>query len=430
VKASPKRKAAVVVAVLALVAGSVAVTATAQSSKQQTDTLKLITVAYGGGNDAMKSLISDFEAANPGVKIQYDIRPDQQLKDTIRQTVQSSESPDVFELWIGNAFSRYFADHNAVIPLDKYYKQYNWNSVLPKAATSATMENGHEYGVPYAPAPIVFFYRTDLFKKAGLKPPTTYAELVTLMKKLKDTGISPLSIGGKFSWNTMFLTDNLMEHACGSKTWDALRKTLTANWATTPCVAKGFSDLKTWVTDYLPPDFLGLDPNTGESSSLMYAGKAASVMQGPWLVPGLQQAKQDLSKYGVFAFPTGTGRQYAGGENLMISAKSKNPDLAAKFINFIYSKPEQEKYFGKLNSPFSIVSGVKPPAGTTPLSGQLLDFFKNAKSTFGTTDLTMPAEVYGSYFQAQDNVASGKLDPAKAGAIVQKAVDLYKKSGK
>jgi raffinose/stachyose/melibiose transport system substrate-binding protein len=78
------------------------------------------------------------------------------------------------------------------------------------------------------------------------------------------------------------------------------------------------------------------------------------------LPPALQQAGQDQRNYGVFGFPNGTGRQYEGSGQLQIAAKSKNPALAAKFIDFATSVAEQSKYYGTLNGPISVTIGAKP----------------------------------------------------------------------
>jgi raffinose/stachyose/melibiose transport system substrate-binding protein len=45
---------------------------------------------------------------------------------------------------------------------------------------------------------IGFWYRKDLFKKAGIEtPPATWADLLEVVKKLKKADITPIALGGK-----------------------------------------------------------------------------------------------------------------------------------------------------------------------------------------------------------------------------------------
>lgn len=398
------------------------------ATMRASQTITFWTLTYQGGNDGVQHLVNDFMKANPGVTVKYSFRSDQTYKDTIRAAVQTSASPDVYEIFTGLAYSQFFVDNSAVIPLDQYYAQYNWTQRFGVAANT-TKVHGKYYGVPWSIGPLALFYRKDLFAKAHIAaPPTTYAGLISDMDKLKAAGLIPLALGGKFSWNTLYALDNLMEHFCGTATFNALR-TFKVKWTSQPCATQAFAELQSWVTKgYLPPGFLAIDPN-GEVNGLMYSGKAAMVFAGGWLPGAIQQAGQDQHSYGVFGFPNGTGRQYEGSGQLQVAAKSQNPALAAKFIDFATSVAEQSKYYGALNGVVSVTVGAKPTgssAKTSPLGPPMSTLLSQAQGLFTTTDLSTPPTIYNAVFQAQDSVVALKMTPAAAVKLVQQAVDHLK----
>jgi raffinose/stachyose/melibiose transport system substrate-binding protein len=67
-----------------------------------------------------------------------------------------------------------------------------------------------------------FFYRKEMLEKVGVAEPKSFAELEAASEKLKAAGITPFSLGGKFSWMTMRFTDFFIEHIAGPKLHDDL----------------------------------------------------------------------------------------------------------------------------------------------------------------------------------------------------------------
>ena len=62
------------------------------------------------------------------------------------------------------------------------------------------------YSLPFASQTLGLFINKDVFAKAGLTPPTTWDEFITVSKALKEKGIYPLANGMGTSWfNEMFV---------------------------------------------------------------------------------------------------------------------------------------------------------------------------------------------------------------------------------
>ncbi len=81
-------------------------------------------------------------------------------------------------------------------PLEGRIAQANLSAIGPGPLKLSTY-NGHLYRVPGYSGAVVFFYRKDLFDKAGLEPPTTWNALVSAGKKLTKGGVYGIGFAGK-----------------------------------------------------------------------------------------------------------------------------------------------------------------------------------------------------------------------------------------
>jgi len=81
-------------------------------------------------------------------------------------------------------------------PLEGQISKANLSAIGPGPIKLSTY-NGHLYRVPGYSGCVVFFYRKDLFDKAGLEPPTTWNALVNAGKKLTKGGVYGIGFAGK-----------------------------------------------------------------------------------------------------------------------------------------------------------------------------------------------------------------------------------------
>ncbi|MBR6739562.1 MAG: sugar ABC transporter substrate-binding protein [Clostridia bacterium] len=141
-----------------------------------------------GNDEAEKNfwleVIESYEAANPGIKIEYDDAAIGNAMDTKLTSLFSSNSgPDIIGHGILSIASRVEAGH--YLPLDEYMQTWEQaDDMIDMLQDFATYE-GHTYGVAYMPTSYVFAYRTDLFAQAGIDaPPTTWEELLDYAERL------------------------------------------------------------------------------------------------------------------------------------------------------------------------------------------------------------------------------------------------------
>src|SRR3954465_13440579 len=153
--------------------------------------------AQSGWPDLVASVNKQFQAAHPGttVNVQYQNWGDHLQK--FDATIAGNSVPDVIEM--GNTEMTKYMAAGALAPPDKsqFANSANW---LKGLAASGKF-GGKTYGVPYYAGSRVVTYRTDLFKKAGIKKlPASTTECAKDAQKLmrvgKKKGFSPVYIAG------------------------------------------------------------------------------------------------------------------------------------------------------------------------------------------------------------------------------------------
>jgi N,N'-diacetylchitobiose transport system substrate-binding protein len=154
--------------------------------------------AQSGWPDVVAAATAQFERAHPGasVNVQYQTWPDHLGK--FDATLAGGNVPDVIEMgntemtkyMAAGAFASLSADRSS------FANSRNW---LKGLAASASF-GGKLYGVPYYAGSRVVTYRTDLYRKAKLKIPTTLKQFAAnarrLMAKSSKKGFSPVYIAG------------------------------------------------------------------------------------------------------------------------------------------------------------------------------------------------------------------------------------------
>jgi len=379
-------------------------------------TLWTLNFDNNAANGALKKVATDFEAANPGTHVEIVQRAVDEHKTALRVAAGSDKGPDIYFSWAGLGLGGEYVKAGLSLPLDKYYTEYKWNDeLLPSAAAFADLYTGGKHGVPFTFKGEAVYYNKKLFEQAGIKEePKTYEELLAAADKLKAAGIPAFTFGGTVNWHVMRLMDVILETKCGAEKHDAL-KAMTLDWTKEPCATDAFAEFAKWTKDYTLQPFMGIDNK--QSYSLFTAGRAAMMLEGDWLVSQLNGSGANLDDYGIFPFPTNTDRLYGFAEYNYISTKSKNPDIAAKFLDYFLSTKVQQDLVGQISS-ISVNKNVQY-TNQKPLEAEWLDIFKTYDKIYMNGDQAFPLDVTTEYFRVINDVASGSIEPADAAKQMQ-----------
>ncbi len=379
----------------------------------------MVTPSNEAASQALQDIAKEFNKNNPGTKVVVEGRSIDQHKASLRIAATSNEGPDIFFSWAGFGLGGEYVKAGLSAPMGKYYDEYKWaDKLLPTAVAFADQYGGEKHGIPYTFRGEALYYNKSLFKKAGItEEPKTYDELLAAAEKLKEQKIPAITFGGSVNWHLMRLMDVILETKCGAEKHDALNA-LKLKWNTESCVKDSFNEFHKWTSEYMLKPFMGFAED--QSYNLFAANRAAMMLEGDWLV-GKVAASKKLDEVGLFPFPTGTNRLYGFAEYLYVSSKSKNPDMAAKFLDYLSSTEVQQKYLGVLGS--TSVNKAVVYKDQNPLDAQWVKIFNEYSKTFVNGDQAFPLQVTTEYFRIVNSVATDQITPDQAGIEFQAFID-------
>src|ERR1700751_4458023 len=167
------------VVAFAMVAAGVGATKKASASSI---TVWLQVDAQSGWPTGVAAANKAFEAQNPGVTVNVQYQQWNTHLQKFDATLAGGNTPDVIEM--GNTEMTKYMAAGAFQDLSADKAAFpNSGTWLPGLAAPGRY-NGKLYGIPYYAGSRVVTYRTDLWKKAGLKVPSSLAQLTADGAKL------------------------------------------------------------------------------------------------------------------------------------------------------------------------------------------------------------------------------------------------------
>jgi len=299
------------------------------------------------GKAQWQKVADDFSKAHPGTTIKPVPIQNEQFTSKVPAALQGNNPPDIYQQWGGGAEATQ-VQSGKLMDISDAVK--GWIGQLGPSATNWQVD-GKWYGAPYDYHLVGFWYRKDLFKKAGItSPPTTITELNADVAKLKKAGITPIAIGSKDRWPDAFWWEYFVLRECSKQTVQDSIKNVKFD---DPCFTKAGDDLKSFLdTKPFQPGFLGTPAQQGAGSSagMLANGQAAMELQGDFemlVTPSLAKDKNFTKQMGWFPFPAvegGGGDPKAGlGGGDGFSCTSQAGSACPEFLKYIASAPVQKR---------------------------------------------------------------------------------------
>lgn len=351
--------------------------------------------------DAIASVVKDFEATHPNIKVTIKSGQD----DTkMTQAIGAGNGPDIGLSYSTDIVGK-FCSSGAWTDLTPYIKRDNVDLNQLNATTRSYTEfDNKRCAMPFLADAYGIFYNKDLFAKAGIAgPPKTLDELTADAKKLtvrnadgslKTVGFLPL----------FDFYENAAAHlapAVGAK-W------LTADGKSDVAADPAWKTLLTWQKNLV--DWYGYNnlqkfrAGLGDEFSADNAfqkGQVAINVDAEYRLAFLKDQAPKL-KYGVAPLPTSSPATYGGGYvtgNIMgISKNAKNPEAAWELIKYLTTDDAAvTKLAGLLkNVPTTTKSLADPSIAADPDFKTFVDIFANPNSS--TTPPTSSGPAYQDTF--------------------------------
>jgi raffinose/stachyose/melibiose transport system substrate-binding protein len=358
-----------------------------------------------------KQAAADYHKANPNVTIKVVPVQNEQFTTKMPLALQSSTPPDVYFNQGGGRLSSQ-SESGKVADISK--QTSDWIKDLG-ALTQGWQVEGKQFGVPTDAHVVGFWYRKDLFAKAGITAaPTTFDELNSAVTKLKAAGIVPIALGGKDRWPDAFYYDYFAVRECSV---DTLKSAMKDADMGDQCFTKAGQDVLNFIaTKPFQDGFNGTPAQQGAGSSagMVVNGKAAMELQGDWdpsVMAALTANKNFRSTLGWFPFPPITGAAgdpsavLGGGDGF--SCTTKNPDACVAFVKYL-SGPEIQQ---KLVTSGAVLIPVNPAAQSAikdPTIKQVFDYNSKASYVQVYFDIALPTAAGEALDDAAADLFAGK----------------------
>jgi multiple sugar transport system substrate-binding protein len=131
----------------------------------------------------MDALVADFQAKNPGIKVDAQNIPWNNYYDRLFTAVAGGKAPDAAMVKLQSQAQ--LVEMGALEPIDARVASWPGRADLGDNLLNINKGgDGKQYYLPLQYVVIYLYYRTDLFQKAGLQPPATCEAFVDAAKKL------------------------------------------------------------------------------------------------------------------------------------------------------------------------------------------------------------------------------------------------------
>ncbi|MDR3473409.1 MAG: ABC transporter substrate-binding protein [Devosia sp.] len=374
------------------------------------------------------------EAKLPGIKVDYKIFNYPDYVVDLHTRAASDDMPDLIGLEPG-ALTRQYQDF--LLPLqDCAVKSWgaDWKAkFFPLAVDQIRLGNvkGDEnyYALPVLTQTINMWYTIPVLKDAGLQPPKTYNDLLTMAKVLGPKGIAPMLVGAADGWERRDVYMQLIHNVAPGLIYKA--EDGTAKFTDAPFVEAMKAWKKLFDDGVIQPGALGLSVSP-QAMELTEGGRAATFPQGAWWQqqatrPNPPELSVALNGFAPMLFPdvTAKGRpdDPLGGIDLMIgiSKKSKHVEAACKVLADWISGAGAQELINTFND-LPAFKGINPQVYQSDNQKAVWKLFTEEwlPKVRYARQLKSPA-VKQALEDALAAVASGDQTPEQGMAVVQAA---------
>lgn len=368
---------------------------------------------------AYAKLIAAFRKQHPEINVKFEAFEAANYNTVLSTALAGGTGPDIVQARSYGTLGVGKPDY--LVPLDKTAVPELSNFPDSALAAETMRADGKLYAVPLASQTMLIIYNKELFEKAGVTPPGTWDELVTVSKTLKDKGITPFGNGTATAWQNETIVGALLSSQIGK----AFEQDVLAGKAdfTDPRFVGALTKLDE-IKTYFAPNFSGVD--YAASQQLFATGRAAMFAGGSFEIANFLRQNPKL-KLGLFASPVAKAGDprlvalyYDGG--YAINAASKNKEAALKFLRFL-GTPE----FGTLfSNELQNISPIKGVAFENPLLKEVSTLNQSAMSYIMLVNFRYQEPSGSVLLQAGvQKMLAGKATPAEIGAEITKGIATY-----
>lgn len=256
---------------------------------------------------------------------------DQNYLDKMKILAAANDLPDL--VYGSNLLDVVYSMGGAMSLNDALDADPEWKALFPETVLSHNSRNGDIIALPNEGQLIGYYYNTELFAQAGIEAPAkTWDEFFDICAKLKDAGITPVSMQtGDNAWCSQLVLSQMIA-ASGSEGFTYMNSTEKHSDYEQPFVIDSLNMLQQiWLEGYTTQDSIGGMYENAANNFI--SGNTAMIANGTWMIgsftdPEMGGSEEFLEKVGVALYP---GNTYISNpfDGFMICAKTEEGQAAA-----------------------------------------------------------------------------------------------------
>jgi multiple sugar transport system substrate-binding protein len=300
---------------------------------------KSVTLTYWGlweDSSTLQGVLKEFETLHPKIKVNYIKQSHQQYRERLQAAIDRGDGPDVFRFH--NTWVPMF--RNELAPAGKdVMTTSEFSSTFYPVASQDLVGGQYIYGMPMMIDGLGLYYNEDIFASAGVSPPETWPDVLTIVPKLtvRDgttilTSAIALGTAGNIENFSDILATMMMQNGAKliTPTGTQAEQALT--------FYRKFSD---------PNDPVYTWNDSMDNSIYAFAsGKVAMILAPSWRVFDVKQINPSLN-FKIIPIPQLPGNTLTWASYWVegVSAKSKNQVAAWELVKYMASRDVVTKMY-------------------------------------------------------------------------------------
>lgn len=404
-------------------------TQAAVQEKEKKDPIKLVFPNSRVGSNGMApyeaKILENFKQKYNGeIELQIEELPSSQAYvDKMKILMASGDMPDVVQA-VGGLLDL-AAKGNLFVDLKPYLDaDPEWKEAVGEDAVETNTRAGKLVSVSEQKSVAGYYYNTEMFDKAGIKPAETWDEWFGNLDKLKATGVIPIALmTGENAWTTNLILGSII--GTDGEAGNAFMNTLHPSDYKTPEVTDALKKIQRMFEQYTSKDALGATYNVAANNFL--SGKAAIIANGIWMTSDFgnpEKAIEGLAgKIDIAVYPENGLYSVCDPGFMVLSKDKEHADAAVKLVK-AHSDLEAQQLNFDMNGNFPLSPKVNVSAEVkekNPLAAKLLDLSFHARYKYNFLDEINYPNVLDQYAALYPALAMGKMTAEEMAAQLSEA---------
>lgn len=321
---------------------------------------------WGWNNFQYEQVIEEFEAANPGITVEYKNYAFDDYITALRPALTGSDGPDVFQMQPGALVTNF--GPLAVDPSDHMESVHgaDWQGRFYPAGLEALQADGEQVALPnYMSAAGLIYYNADILEELGLDVPSDLDQWEADCATIVEAGYACLAHGAKDGWVNEDVFLSLANSVSPGLVYEAIEG--EASW-TDPDLVAAMTAWGSLFTNGIVAEGATAMAEYPDAFSAFLEGNAAFIALGTWntsqtmTAAGIAEAQKGVSTPidNVFLsapFPAaksgGTPTSPFGGPDngWAVAANTPSEEAALTFLDFLTTGYGQENQASGGNIP-------------------------------------------------------------------------------